>query len=280
MPAEHHPPPPVKVARRAAEQQQGGERQGEGVDHPLHLGGGGVEAAPDRRQRDVEHRAVDEGEARGEDAGGEDEARMLRRAAALPDAASAVAGGGEGEAQGAAPAAPASGSGWRAIHAAVEMPDPLNSSMRSQTMQHDEQRSGRRMISQTASSSSSRSKAAREARGRVVRRLSRSGTGGDPWTIGWGSTGRHQARRGLDPAAVRRPLRRHVAEFAAKVEKALGGAHDAAPVRCDGEPRLQYRHGQFLGEHPAQEAQGRRRCRRRRAVRQDWDKAAGRCCPA
>ena len=100
---EHHPPPPVKVARRAAEQQQGGERQGEGVDHPLHLGGGGAEAAPDRGQGDVEHRAVDEGEARGEDAGGEDQPRMPGSRPARPGRRGAVAGSGQGKAHGSEP---------------------------------------------------------------------------------------------------------------------------------------------------------------------------------
>ena len=99
MPPEHHPLAPVKIARRAAGQQQGGERQGEGVHHPLHLGRGGVEAPPDRRQRDVQHRAVDEGEARGEDAGGEDRPRIFRLAARRPQAGRAVARAGQAEAQ-------------------------------------------------------------------------------------------------------------------------------------------------------------------------------------
>jgi hypothetical protein len=77
-PADQHQPPPVKIARRAADQQQGRERQQEGVDHPLHVGGAGGEAAADRGQGDIEHRAVDEGQARGEDAGEEDEPRPRR----------------------------------------------------------------------------------------------------------------------------------------------------------------------------------------------------------
>ena len=99
MPPQHHPPAAIEVARRAAEQEQGGERQGEGVHHPLHLGGAGVEALADRGQRDVEHRAVDEGEAGGEDAGGEDRVRIFRLARLGRDAALAVAGSGQGVAQ-------------------------------------------------------------------------------------------------------------------------------------------------------------------------------------
>ena len=44
--AEQHLLAPVKIARRAAGQQQRRERQGEGVHHPLHLGGRRVEARP------------------------------------------------------------------------------------------------------------------------------------------------------------------------------------------------------------------------------------------
>ena len=47
-----------------------------GVDDPLDLLGAGTVAGADRRQRDVEHGAVDEGQARGEDAASECPARV------------------------------------------------------------------------------------------------------------------------------------------------------------------------------------------------------------
>ena len=143
MPQQHHPPPPVKVARRAAEQQQGGERQGEGVDHPLHLGGGGVEAPPDRGQSDVEHRAVDEGEARGEDAGGEDQRRVSRLAAGLGGAGPRRRrASGRREAQ----AAPPGSAGPRIGAVAVRRPPHRSkAAARRQATQRQRQRDSRRV---------------------------------------------------------------------------------------------------------------------------------------
>ena len=78
-----HAPSPEPVAQRAAEQDQGGQGQGVGVDDPLETGEVGVEVAPDRGQRDVDDRAVEQGDAAAEDGGreGEPTAVGLRRAA-------------------------------------------------------------------------------------------------------------------------------------------------------------------------------------------------------
>ena len=70
--------PAIMVAERAAEQEQRRQRQEIGVDHPLHVGRAGAVAGADRGQRDVEHAALDERQARGEDAGGERPARVVR----------------------------------------------------------------------------------------------------------------------------------------------------------------------------------------------------------
>ncbi len=51
------------VAEGAAKQQQRGQRQEIGVDGPLQVGGAGAELPADRRQADVHHRAVHEGQA-------------------------------------------------------------------------------------------------------------------------------------------------------------------------------------------------------------------------
>src|SRR5689334_12855139 len=64
------------VAERAPEQKQSGQRQEVGIDHPLHFGSANAVACADRRQRDVEYRAVDEREARREDAGDQGPARV------------------------------------------------------------------------------------------------------------------------------------------------------------------------------------------------------------
>ena len=62
-----HAAPPEAVAQRAADQQQRREEEGIGLDHPLRLESGGAQVGLDRRQRDVDHRAVDKGHARTED---------------------------------------------------------------------------------------------------------------------------------------------------------------------------------------------------------------------
>ena len=62
-------PPAEAVAQRAADQQQRGEEERIRLDDPLRLGRRGVEFALDRRQRDVDDRAVDERHARAEDRG-------------------------------------------------------------------------------------------------------------------------------------------------------------------------------------------------------------------
>jgi hypothetical protein len=69
------------VSGRAADQQQRRERQQIGIDRPLQLGRRRVKVRPDRGQRDVGDRSVDEGEARREDARDEREPRILCRSA-------------------------------------------------------------------------------------------------------------------------------------------------------------------------------------------------------
>src|SRR5258708_23522732 len=64
------------VAKCSAEKQQRGERQQISVDHPLHLLGAGAVARADCWQRDVEDRAIDERQARREDAGDKRPARF------------------------------------------------------------------------------------------------------------------------------------------------------------------------------------------------------------
>src|SRR5512147_2064585 len=65
------------IASPSTEQDERAERQEIGVDRPRQLGGAGAEIAGERRKRDVDHRAVDEGDARAEDRGGEVRARVL-----------------------------------------------------------------------------------------------------------------------------------------------------------------------------------------------------------
>ena len=81
-PDDQQPPPPEMIAERAAEQQQRRQRQQVGVDHPLHFLRAGAVAVADRGKGDAEDRAVDERQARGEDAGDERPARVGARLAA------------------------------------------------------------------------------------------------------------------------------------------------------------------------------------------------------
>ena len=67
------------IAERSAEQQQRRKRQQISVDDPLHFLGAGAVAGADRGQRDAEHRAFDERQARGEDAGDQSPARVGAR---------------------------------------------------------------------------------------------------------------------------------------------------------------------------------------------------------
>src|SRR6185503_18714466 len=69
----------VMVAQGAAEEEQRRQGQQEGVDHPLDLGGAGAVTGADRGQGDVEHRAVDERQARGEDTRRQGPARVGSR---------------------------------------------------------------------------------------------------------------------------------------------------------------------------------------------------------
>ena len=73
--------PAEQVAQRPAGQQQRGQRQGVGLDHPLHVDERGVEGRLQRRQRDVHDRAVDERHAGAEDGRREDPARRAFRRA-------------------------------------------------------------------------------------------------------------------------------------------------------------------------------------------------------
>jgi hypothetical protein len=88
------PPPPV--ARRAAHKQERAERQEVGVDDPLQASGARAEAFADGGQAHVDHRAVDEGQRRGEDRGGQHEAGMRDGALALGMGQGRVAGCVEG----------------------------------------------------------------------------------------------------------------------------------------------------------------------------------------
>ena len=69
-------PRPNRSPRRAAEQQKRAERQQIGVDHPGQFACRRAQAEADRRQPDIDHRAVDEGEAGGEDRGDQHQARV------------------------------------------------------------------------------------------------------------------------------------------------------------------------------------------------------------
>ena len=73
------------VAEAAADQDERAEEEQIGVGHPLHFGQRRAQAALHRRQRDGDDAAVDEGQRRGGDGGGEDPgpARIGRRPAAV-----------------------------------------------------------------------------------------------------------------------------------------------------------------------------------------------------
>ena len=79
----------VVIAKRTADEQQRGEQKRVGFDHPLQVNGGGVEARLQRRQRDVDDGAVDEGHAGSENGGCEHPAsarfRTRRGGGARPD---------------------------------------------------------------------------------------------------------------------------------------------------------------------------------------------------
>ena len=62
---------PEAVAQRPAEQDQRRERQQVAVEHPLQVAGGRVEVTTDVGQRDVDHGAVEEGEAGPQDGDGQ-----------------------------------------------------------------------------------------------------------------------------------------------------------------------------------------------------------------
>ena len=68
QPDREDPPAPVQVAERSADQQQRAERQQIRLDHPLLISERAAQVRADRRQRDVDDRAVEEHDARAEDA--------------------------------------------------------------------------------------------------------------------------------------------------------------------------------------------------------------------
>ena len=86
-----HPLAPVAVAEAAGREQQAGEHQQVGVDDPLQLAGGGVEVDGERRQGDVDDRAVEHRHEHGEADDGED------RPAAPVDGVVEGGAGGHGE---------------------------------------------------------------------------------------------------------------------------------------------------------------------------------------
>ena len=65
-------PSPVPVAEGAAEHEQRAEGQQVAGEHPLQVAQVRVQVVGDRRQRGVDDRAVEEGDARPEDRGGDD----------------------------------------------------------------------------------------------------------------------------------------------------------------------------------------------------------------
>ena len=69
------PPAAEAIAERAAEQQERGERDEVRVDRPLQTRDVGLQVAADRRQRDVDDRAVEERDARAEHGRGDHPAR-------------------------------------------------------------------------------------------------------------------------------------------------------------------------------------------------------------
>ena len=73
-----HRPSPEPVTEGAAEQDERGQRQGVGVDHPLEPGEVGVEVAADRREGDVDDRAVEQGDPAAQDRGGEGQPSAVR----------------------------------------------------------------------------------------------------------------------------------------------------------------------------------------------------------
>jgi lysozyme len=88
------------------------------------------------------------------------------------------------------------------------------------------------------------------------------GTGSDPWTIGWGATG-----KGIGPGTIWTQaqcdarLEADLARYSADVARALGDApNQPAAVRCAGQLPLQHRRDR--PGHADQAAQGRRSCRR------------------
>src|SRR5690349_990162 len=64
------------IAERTAEEKQRRQGQQEGIHDPLHVLSAGAVAGADGGQRHVEDRAVDERQARGEDAGDQRPARV------------------------------------------------------------------------------------------------------------------------------------------------------------------------------------------------------------
>ena len=66
-PDDEEPPPAELVPEAAADQEQRDHRQHVGLDHPLLPGQPGVQLPPQRGQRDVDDRAVEEDDGRAED---------------------------------------------------------------------------------------------------------------------------------------------------------------------------------------------------------------------
>ena len=71
-PEHEHAAAPEAVAERAAEDDQRAEGEQVRVGDPLQVAEAGVQVARDRRQRDVDHRGVEEGDAGAEHRGGDD----------------------------------------------------------------------------------------------------------------------------------------------------------------------------------------------------------------
>ena len=76
---QEQPPPAEVIASPSTEQDERAERQEIGVDRPGQLGGAGAEIARERRKRDVDDRAVNEGDARAEDRGARLRVRVALR---------------------------------------------------------------------------------------------------------------------------------------------------------------------------------------------------------
>jgi hypothetical protein len=75
-----HPSPAEVIAQRSAGQKQRGEEESVGLDDPLNVQDGRVEAFLQGGQRDIHYRAVDEGHARSQDSRGQDPRLGARRA--------------------------------------------------------------------------------------------------------------------------------------------------------------------------------------------------------